>query len=380
MDLSRARSRRGVVAALVAGAFARILPEPVRAQLNAGCEYNIVNGLVTIGGDNCNVAVPGHMIDARSDTNSTSGNSTSTSTNATTSVDSPNEIRQERLQRRRDHKRDKRYRRTNQKQDQKSRRHERKILCEDFSSQLQAVEAMAQNPWAAKKLDPDGDGVPCEDLRELTCGEFRDEAEATNWFNRMGYSKDFDPFKLFDKDAGSVCASFRVTCDDFRTQKEAVEWITEHPRDKKRLDQGDKKAPCPDLPTVTCKSFSDAKEAANWFTQNGFTENDDPYGLWDKDLSRVCPEKVTCDSFVDQKEAVEWMAQHGDPKGTLDPDQDGRPCKNLKAVTCSQLYAEENDAEGVTAWFYLYFDDNDDPYKLRGKDENDIMVVCPAKG
>ena len=74
MDLSRLRTRRGVVAALVAAAASRVLPAPVRAQLNSGCEYGITNGLVTIGGTDCHVAVPGHMIDARSTTDNASAN------------------------------------------------------------------------------------------------------------------------------------------------------------------------------------------------------------------------------------------------------------------------------------------------------------------
>ena len=95
---------------------------------------------------------------------------------------------------------------------------------------------------------------------------------------------------------------------------------------------------------------------------------------------RVCPDKVTCDAFKDQKEAVEWLRQHEELKAHLDPDNDGKPCVDLEPVTCSQLYDEEGDEEGVAAWFNLYFDVNHDPYKLLGKDENDDTVVCPAKG
>ena len=369
MDLSRLRTRRGVVAALVAAAASRVLPAPVRAQLNSGCEYGITNGLVTIGGTDCHVAVPGHMIDARSTTDSASAN---TGTTSTTSTQSPKEIRQDRLERRRDHHKTKSSRRNRQHQERNQREQDRKILCEDFSSQLAAVEAMAQNPWAAGKLDPDGDGVPCEHLRELTCSEFRNEDEATNWFNRMGYSKTYDPFKLFDAEADSVCATFRVTCDDFRTQKEAIEWITEHPRDKKRLDQGSKKMPCPDLPTVTCKSFSNATEAANWFEQNGFAPNDDPYGLWNTETNAVCVAKVTCADFKNQKAAVEWLADHPEDTNRLG-GQDGAACETLDAVRCSQLGTEAE----ATAWFQRvgFNCATRDPYGLC-----DGADICPANG
>lgn len=369
MDLSRLRSRRGVLAMALAAALSRVMP--AKAQWTTGCEYGITNGLLTIGGDDCGIAVPSHMIDG-------TGNSLDDDATGTVGTfnDTRNEDRQDRLFDRRDQKRDKRSRRTNKKQDQKDRRHERKILCEDFSSQLQAVEAMAQNPWAAKMLDPDGDGIPCEDLRALTCDEFGDEAEAVNWFNRMGYTKDYDPFKLFDKETDSVC-TYRAICDDFNSQKEAVEWITHHPRDKQRLDQGNKKMPCPDLPTVTCKSFNNSIEATNWFNQNGFAPNDDPYKLWDDETGTACPSKVTCASFTDQKEAVEWMGQNGDPKERLDPNKDGIPCEDLEPVTCSQLYDEEGDVEGVTAWFNLYFTENNDPYHLYDTVKQE---VCPANG
>lgn len=355
--------------ALVA-ALSRVMP--VKAQLSNGCEYTFINGLLTVGGADCDIAVPGHMID---------GTGTSLDDDSDGSVgtftDTRKEDRQEKLQNRRDQKRDQHSRRNTRKGEKKDRRLEQKILCADFSSQLQAVEAMAQKPWAANKLDPDGDGVPCEDLRALTCDEFDDEAEATTWFNRMGYSKDFDPFKLFDTDTNRVCSERKI-CDNFTTQKAAVEWLTDHPEDRKRMDPDNDGMPCAKLTTVTCKSFSNSNEATNWFKQNGFTPAKDPYKLWDDETGSACPTKVTCASFNDQKEAVEWMGQNGDPKDRLDPDDDGRPCEDLEPVTCSQLYDEEGDEEGVTAWFNLYFSyPGNDPYKLydAGKSK-----VCPTDG
>lgn len=367
MALSRLRSRRGVLVMSLVAALSRVMP--AKAQWTNGCEYGITNGLLTIGGDQCGIAVPGHMIDG---TGTSLDNDSSTSS-VGSFTDTRKEDRQDRLQNRRDQKRDKRYRRGNRRRDTQDRRHEREILCEDFSSQLQAVEALAQNPWAENKLDPDGDGVPCEHLRALTCDEFDDEAEAVNWFNRMGYTKAYDPFKLFDHETDSVCTE-RRTCDDFSTQKAAVEWLAHSPQDKKRLDPDNDGKACETLPVVTCKSFSTQADAKQWFNLVGFTKNNDPYGLWDVDTDSVCGKKVTCADFSTQKAAVEWLSQNPGDKAKLDPDNDGRPCENLTAVSCSQL--------GTQAAAKTWFDQNNftpafDPYDLYDDAE---MKVCPGNG
>jgi hypothetical protein len=369
MDLSRLRTRRGIVAALAAVAFSSLLPEGVKAQLNAGCEYGMTNGLVTIGGDNCGLAVPQHMVDAKSNADGDDG----ALGTAGSTTQSPQELRQERLLRHRDHVRTKRGRRTEQKQLQQGRHQERKIVCEDFSNQLQAVEAMSHSPSEAWRLDPDGDGIPCERLTPLTCRSLGTEAQATNWFNKMGYTPVNDPFKLYDAETGGVCSE-RKTCDDFSTQKQAVEWLTDHPKDKNRLDPDGNFAPCANLPTVTCGAFSNQKEAINWFNHNNFTQRRDPYGLHNAQTGSICP-VTTCANFRDQKAAVEWIGQYPGDKARLDPDNDGRPCMNLKPVTCSQLTTEEGSAENITAWFNLYFSPARDPYKLYNTNKS---KVCPS--
>ena len=128
-------------------------------------------------------------------------------------------------------------------------------------------------------------------------------------------------------------------------------------------------------------SFSTQVEATTWFNVNGFVKvTRDPYHLYDAETSSICPTKVTCADFKNQKLAVEWMGQNGDPQNKLDPDDDGKPCTNLEPVTCSQLHKEEGSAEGVTAWYYLYFTNANDPYHLRSDDGNGNIVVCPTSG
>lgn len=313
----------------LAAALSRMAP--VKAQLGNGCEYTFINGLLTIGGDKCNVAVPGHMIDG-------TGNKLDDNP-ATSSIGSfsntRNEERQDRLQDRRDRRRDTHYRRRKRSRNTKDRRHERKILCEDFTSQLRAVEAMAQAPWAARKLDPDGDGVPCEHLRALTCDEFDDAADATQWFKRMGYSATYDPFKLYDEETKGACAH-RATCEDFTTQKRAVEWLTDHPVDRPRLDPDNDGAPCQKLPAVTCKAFNTIEEAKAWFNNNGFTPAKDPYKLYDGTAMVVCPE-LACAKFTTQKAAVDWLTDHPEYQKVLDPNNDGLACTHLTIVRCNQF-------------------------------------------
>lgn len=356
MVFSRLRSRRGVVAALVAGAFARALPGPVRAQWTNGCEYGMTNGLVTIGGADCGVAVPGHMVDG---TGSSLDDASTGSVG--TFTDTRKEDRQDRLIDRRDKRRRQRGRRTDRNQDQQDRQQERKILCEDFSTQLQAVEAMSHSPQEAWRLDPDGDGIPCEELTPLTCKALGTEAEATSWFKKMGYTPAYDPFKLYDAETGGVCTK-RATCDDFRNQKEAVEWMTDHPKDTARLDPDGDGAPCAKLATVTCKAFSTQDEAKQWFTRNGFSAAKDPYKLIDPDYTEVCPKRATCDDFKTQKAAIEWMKDHPKDKDRLDPNGDGIACPQLTKLTCSQFSSSKEAWE----WHDHYKPTNSfwDPYGL----------------
>jgi hypothetical protein len=340
---------------------------PVKAQWTSGCDYGITNGLLTIGGADCDVAVPGHMIDGTDnalddEVDGSVGNFT----------DTRNEDRQDRLNDRRDQRRRKRSRKTNRKQDQQDRKQVRKILCSDFSSQLEAVEAMSHSPFEAWRLDPDGEGIPCEELTPLTCRSLGTEAEATNWFNKMGYTPAYDPFKLYDAETGGVCTK-RATCADFKTQKEAVEWVTDHPKDAKKLDPDGDGAPCADLSPVTCKAFSTQDEAKQWFNRNGFTAAKDPYKLIDPELNEVCPKRATCDDFTTQKAAVEWITDHPKDKNRLDPEGDGTSCAKLPTVTCKSF----NSQQEATNWFtHNGFATNKDPYHLYDAETDSI---CPSK-
>jgi hypothetical protein len=364
MNLSRLRSRRGVLAMSLAAALSRVVP--VKAQLGNGCEYTFINGLLTIGGEECGIAVPGHMIDG-------TGNSLDDDTdgNVGNFNDTRNEDRQDRLFDRRDRKRDKRSRRTNQKQDQHTRRHERRVLCEDFDTQLEAVVAMSENPSYANKLDPDGDGIPCERLTPLTCAALGTEAQATSWFHKMGYTPTYDPFKLYDAETGGVC-TVRGLCGDFRSQKEAVEWITNHPKDAAKLDPDGDGAPCANLTPVSCKSFNSQDEAKQWFNRNGFDiATKDPYNLYDPETNSICPERATCSDFDTQKEAVEWLTDHPVDQQRLDPDNDGAPCQKLAAVTCDAFESMEEAGN----WFANNgFTPAKDPYHLY---DATSTKVCP---
>jgi hypothetical protein len=234
MDLSKLRSRRNILALALVGAAARVVP--VRAQLNAGCEYGITNGLVTIGGDNCDLPVPQQMIDARTNaggntsglgTVSSQGTSatgtTTTSSPSSTSTTSPQAERQARLQKRRDKKRRKRGRKTDKKHTKDTRRGTRKQArrdaqeeadrlaslkrCSDFANQKQAIEYMAQYGDEEDFLDPDNDKSPCEDLKPVTCDQLRREEGADvapakveeavqSWLKRHGFSKSNNPLGL----------------------------------------------------------------------------------------------------------------------------------------------------------------------------------------
>jgi hypothetical protein len=334
----------------LAATLARVAP--VKAQWTNGCEYGITNGLLTIGGDTCKVAVPGHMIDATG---------TSLDDAATSSVgtfrDTRKADRQDRLENRRERRRRKRSRRGDRKRTQKDRKHERKILCSDFRTQLEAVTAMSHSPKEAWRLDPDGDGIPCEDLTPLTCKQLGTEAEATAWFNKMGYSPAYDPFKLYDPETGGVCTK-RATCDDFRDQKEAVEWLTDHPKDQDRLDPDGNRAPCAKLPPVTCKAFDSIEAAKAWFTTNGFTETKDPYHLYDDTAEVVCPE-LACAKFTTQKAAIDWLTDHPEYQKALDPNKDGLACTHLTPVRCNQFASSEE----VRKW-HERNDITGDPYGL----------------
>ena len=217
MDLSRVHSRRTIVALALAGIAARVAP--VRAaQTTAGCDIGFTNGLLTIGGEDCellsppgldgaNIGLPGHMVSGTG-TASTSGTATSaqetsslTST-STSSTTSPQAERQARLQKRRNkhrthkgRKRDQRKTQAGRKQTRKQSRIEALITCEDFSSQKEAIEWMNQYSEDRATLDPDGDLIACEELSAVRCSQFTSQAEVKSWHKLMGF-QETDPFGL----------------------------------------------------------------------------------------------------------------------------------------------------------------------------------------
>lgn len=202
---------------------------------------------------------------------------------------------------------------------------------------------------------------------------FNSQDEAKQWFTRNGFSAGKDPYKLIDPELNEVCPK-RATCDDFTTQKAAIEWLAHSPQDKQRLDPDNDGKPCETKTVVTCKTFSSQDEAKQWFNLVGFSKNNDPYGLWDTVTDSVCPQKTSCADFTTQKAAVEWLSQNPGDKAKLDRDNDGRPCENLKTVSCSQL--------GTQAEAKSWFDQNNftpafDPYDLY---DDTKQKVCPGNG
>lgn len=250
MDLSKLRSRRNILALALAGVAARVAPVKA-AQSTAGCDIGFTYGLLTIGGDDCQllsppgmdgaqIGLPIQIVDGRGSSStstststgtmssqgtSTTGTSTTSTPTSTTLTTSPQAERQARLQDRRSKKRRKRGRKTDQKQTQKGRRHTRRSTkrdeqeqadylatlkrCKDFTNQKSAIEYLAQYEDAQQFLDPDRDGIACEDLPAVTCKqvwvEEQDRAGVTSWFKRHGFTSSNDPFGFYDADAKQFC-------------------------------------------------------------------------------------------------------------------------------------------------------------------------------
>jgi len=225
MDLSRLRSRRNILGLAVAGALTRVVP--VRAaQTTAGCDIGFTYGLLTIGGTDCqllsppgmdgaNISLPTHMVDGRSSSSTTAVDGAITSPQVTspvtgtpttpTSTTSLQAERQARLQKRRAKKRTKRGRTTAQRKKQSTRKKDRKITCDDFTTQKAAVEWLAQYPEDAESLDPNGDRLPCVELAKVSCSQFTDAEEAREWLKFYGYPVVNDPFGLYDETRQKIC-------------------------------------------------------------------------------------------------------------------------------------------------------------------------------
>lgn len=208
MVLSSRFSRRGVVALVAALGLQRL----TLARAQAPCSVQFVNGILQFNQDcaaidapgmnGMAVAPPSHLIVAQD-------------ASTTTATTSPQQVRQERLQRRRDRRGNKRGRKRDRKdKGQLKRRTERaealaaEITCDDFSTQKQALDHMAQFGDPDAILDTDRDGLSCEHLMPVTCSQFSTQKDAEVWFNARGFvDGNNDPFKLVEVVDGkrSVC-------------------------------------------------------------------------------------------------------------------------------------------------------------------------------
>lgn len=225
MNLSRLRSRRNILGLALAGALTRVMPVHA-AQTTAGCDIGFTYGLLTIGGDDCqllsppgmdgaNISLPIQMVDGRSSGSTPAVAGTATSSQATspvtgtatpsTSTTSLQAERQARLQKRRTKKRTKRGRATAQRKKQSTRKKDRKITCDDFTTQKAAVEWLAQYPEDAARLDPNGDRRPCVELEKVSCSQFTDAEEARDWLKFYDYPVVNDPFGLYDETKQKLC-------------------------------------------------------------------------------------------------------------------------------------------------------------------------------
>jgi hypothetical protein len=224
MNLSRLPSRRTILGLAVAAALTRVVP--VRAaQTTAGCDIGFTYGLLTIGGADCqllsppgmdgtNISLPTHLVDGRSSsTTAVDGTitplqatspvtGTSTTSTSTTSLQAE---RQARLQKRRTKKRTKRGRATAQRKKQATRKKDRKITCEDFTTQKAAIEWLAQYPEDTESLDPNGDRLPCVELAKVSCSQFTDAEDARAWLKFYDYPVVNDPFGLYDETRQKIC-------------------------------------------------------------------------------------------------------------------------------------------------------------------------------
>lgn len=211
-----ARFTRRHLFGLLGGAASIALAEIARAQTTDGCEIGFVNGLLTIGGAECEVlqaggaqvAAPSHL----------AGEVVTQEQDATTASSTTDRATQEEIQqRRRDHKQRKKDNKRSQKRDKRNRaenRHERnrnaKTSCDDFSDQKEAIEWLAQFPEDADLIDPDGDGLACEHLDQVRCNDFSNEEEAQAWVDQFGFTPQDDPFNLFKQNDLTPCKGFYV--------------------------------------------------------------------------------------------------------------------------------------------------------------------------
>ena len=228
MDFSSLRTRRGFVSVLLSG-LGLSLAETARAQSLAGCQIGFVNGLLEISGADCelltppglggaqvsppsSIAAPGAEAAQSTGTPSTSSTST-TGTTGTTQPTTPQQARklrrrdhhQQKKQNNHDHKKTKRNRKQTQQQDKRTRKRDRITSCDDFTTQMAAVEWLAQHPEDAKRLDPNGDGAACEELPPVKCSSFSTQADAEDWAHLYGFTPAHDPYNLYRGANDEIC-------------------------------------------------------------------------------------------------------------------------------------------------------------------------------
>jgi hypothetical protein len=74
-----------------------------------------------------------------------------------------------------------------------------KVTCADFTTQKAAIEWMKNHSDDRSRLDPDGDGVACPELKKVTCAQFDSSAEALAWHEHYRPTNAFwDPYGLWD--------------------------------------------------------------------------------------------------------------------------------------------------------------------------------------
>jgi hypothetical protein len=152
-------SRRGVLS-LAAGLLGLLGSRSALAQSARDCDYGWVNGLLVVGGEECDLSgVPSHLASGVDATDGT-----------TSTTDSPL-TPQERQLRRREHQQKKRDNARAHKQEKRGRKRNHKDLkqdskftCDDFLTQADAQNWWLENGQQGDDLDPNNNGVPCEHL------------------------------------------------------------------------------------------------------------------------------------------------------------------------------------------------------------------------
>lgn len=299
------RTRRQVLHA-AGGLIALLAPRSTSAQDVHQCDVEWVNGLLAVGGPECDLpGVPPHLAGsvipnggfvterATNDEFAASGTSTTgMSTTGYTTSGGPLTPRERRLRRREHHQQkfDNNHAHRQVKHDRhrvhRQRKRESRWICDDFTTRKAAQNWLAQHPEDARWLDPDGDGIACEHML--------------------------------------------VTCDEFSSQKDAIEWIAQHPGDRPELDPDNDGVACEHLDTVRCTNFGRRSDVVAWLTQHGWTVATNPFNLHKNADGMLCPSlPVACEDFSSQVAAQGWWNEYGKKGDKLDPNANGVACEHL---------------------------------------------------